>query len=221
MTWVRLDDGFYRNRKARLAGKDGRALFLASCCYSAAALTDGHISRVDLPVLCADAEVKPSVAKRLVEVGLWHEVDDGWTIHGYLELNPSKEKVEADRAAAADRTRKWRDGKRDASRKGARNASSDASPSHPDPSPQGTESGTVSTSSSSSPPAEGGGDEPVEFNPAVKDAIRETRNGLRAVPIVPGPEGAKDCPCGNPWADCVPSCPELARALDERKAARA
>lgn len=138
MTWVRLDDGFYRNRKARLAGKDGRALFLASCCYSAAALTDGHIAKVDLPVLCADAEVKPAVAKRLVEVGLWHEVDDGWQIHGFLELNPSKEKVEADRAAAAERTRKWRDGRGDASRNRPRDASGAInSPSHPDPPPKG------------------------------------------------------------------------------------
>jgi hypothetical protein len=100
MTWAKLDDGFYRHPKSRAAGKDGRALFVASLCWAASHLTDGFIATHDLGLIAAEAEVKPRpTANRLVQVGMWEPVDGGWQIHDYLDFNPTAE-------AALDKRRK-------------------------------------------------------------------------------------------------------------------
>jgi hypothetical protein len=102
MTWVKIDDQWPNHPKARAAGKNGRALAVASWCWVAANLTDGFIATHDLPLLAAQAEVpaKPT-ARRLVEVGLWDECQGGWLVHDYLDRNPSAEKVLAIREARA------------------------------------------------------------------------------------------------------------------------
>jgi hypothetical protein len=108
VVWVKLDDGFFGHPKARSAGKDGRALFLAGLCYAGANLTDGKLSTSDLPIIAAMAEVPKNRARILVECGLWDEVADGWQIHEFLERNPSRETVESEREAARERMRKVR-----------------------------------------------------------------------------------------------------------------
>lgn len=100
MTWVKIDDQWPNHPKARAAGKNGRELAIASWCWSAANLTDGFIATHDLPLLAAQAEVpaRPT-ARRLVEVGLWEEVEGGWLVHDYLDRNPTADKVLATREA--------------------------------------------------------------------------------------------------------------------------
>lgn len=109
MTWVKLDDGFYRNRKARLAGKDGRGLFIAGLCHCSTALTDGHIGTYDLPIIAAEAEVRVTVAKTLVDVGLWEKVDDGWIVHDYNRWNRSAQEVRRQRDEGRDRAARSRE----------------------------------------------------------------------------------------------------------------
>jgi hypothetical protein len=46
---------------------------------------------------------KPKDARDLIAAGLWVKVPDGWQIHDFLDRNPSREKVEAERAAARKR----------------------------------------------------------------------------------------------------------------------
>lgn len=108
MTWVKLDDSFFRHPKARAAGKDGRALFLAACCWSASNLTDGHIPAASLGLVASEAEVKVSTAERLVTVGLFHANGDGWVIHDFLAFNKSRERVHKERAQWAARQAKAR-----------------------------------------------------------------------------------------------------------------
>jgi hypothetical protein len=116
--WVKIDDGFHRHPKARAAGKDGRALFVASLCSSSAAKADGYVPAHDLPVIAAEAEVraKPTAA-RLVDVGLWHGPDHdcphcdqptgpGWMIHDFLVYQPSCASQAAKSAARAEAGRK-------------------------------------------------------------------------------------------------------------------
>lgn len=105
--WVKIDDAFHRHPKARAAGKDGRALFIASLCWTAANLTDGFIATADLPLLAAEAEVKgAATARRLVEVGMWDVVAGGWVIHDYLDFNPSSEAVREKRRKRQEAGRK-------------------------------------------------------------------------------------------------------------------
>lgn len=119
MTYAQLDDEFFRHPKARAAGKDGRVLYLAGLCYAANQLTDGYIPRAALPVVAAEAEVRSTVARRLVDVGLWHgEGHDckvcpqppgvGWVIHGYLDWQTSRAEVEEKRAKWRDKKQGWR-----------------------------------------------------------------------------------------------------------------
>lgn len=103
MPWVKLDDGYFRHPKARRAGKDGRALFIASIAWSNANLLDGVISKDDLPLVAADAEVNgPKTAAVLVKVGHWETTVDGWLIHDYHDYNPTAEKVREVRAKRAE-----------------------------------------------------------------------------------------------------------------------
>ena len=97
MTWAKLDDGFFDHPKARAAGKDGRSLFLASLCHCAHNLTDGLVQPHDLPLLAVEAGVKATVARKLVEVGLWREVPEGWLIRDFLQYNPSSGEVRQQR----------------------------------------------------------------------------------------------------------------------------
>lgn len=118
MGWAKLDDGFFRSRKARAAGRDGRALFVAGLCWCAGHLTDGLIAASDLGLIAAEAEVraKPTM-RRLVEVGLWHEPGHDcprcepcpaghWLVHDYLLYNPTAEAERAKRLARAEAGRK-------------------------------------------------------------------------------------------------------------------
>lgn len=141
MVWAKLDDGFFDHPKARAAGKDGRELFLAGLCHAARNLTDGFLATADLPLLAAKAEVNgPKVARLLVEIDWWHDAEGGWEIHDFLERNPPKEKVEAERAKARDRMNRARRSPRTS---GEHRANGDGSsgdvrstPTRPDPPPR-------------------------------------------------------------------------------------
>ncbi|MFZ5863004.1 MAG: hypothetical protein ACOYXR_09220 [Nitrospirota bacterium] len=95
MSWAKLDDQFFVNRKARAAGLEGRSLFLASVCYCAMQQNDGCFPVGDLEVVAAMAGVPQDIAERLVTIGLWHATEGGYEVHEYLKYNPSREQVVA------------------------------------------------------------------------------------------------------------------------------
>ena len=95
--WTRLDDGFFIHPKARKAGKDGRAMFLAGLCYAAGQLRDGFIPNGDVPLIAALAEVDEGERHALVTAGLWEEVPNGYQIHDWLDFNPTKDEITARR----------------------------------------------------------------------------------------------------------------------------
>lgn len=141
MTWVRLDDGFVRHPRMVAAGLHGRALFIAGLCYCGAHLTDGRIPKAVLPVLAAEAGVKPSTWKKLVEVGSWVDHGDNLEVHDYLVYNPSRAKVTTDREAGAERQRRSRESRQKSRRESQRdkpdgNGVTSRDPSHPIPSPE-------------------------------------------------------------------------------------
>lgn len=116
MTWFRIDDGFHEHTKVELLEDDPieHAIAVAAwaLCGSACArrLTDGVVTRPFLTKTLATWPEKQRLraAAALVRVGLWVERDDGWEYRDWLERNPSREKVLADRAAAAERKAKSR-----------------------------------------------------------------------------------------------------------------
>lgn len=114
MTWVKVDDGYFRHPKIVRAGKDARDLDLAGMCYASANLTDGFIPNEALPHLAAEAGVRQParLVAKLLEVVRWELGDGGHWVHDYLDYNPSREETLAARRANAERVASWRAGKK-------------------------------------------------------------------------------------------------------------
>src|SRR4051812_32598540 len=108
MRWVKLDVDYWRNPKARAAGRTGRALHLASIAYSGSQLTDGVVARSSLSQVLQDAEVPRSAVERVVSAGLWLPVGDDFIIHDFVEMNGSREEVLARIEAERKRKERWR-----------------------------------------------------------------------------------------------------------------
>lgn len=142
MPWVRFDDGFPNHRKVEPLSDGAYRLHTAAIFWSSRQLTDGCIPKRDLVFAAPRTMKRPEkFVKELVEAGLWEVVADGWELHDFLEYQPSKEQVTADRAKTAERQKRWRErhGKtRDDSvcngaSNGVTNGGSNAAPSRPDP----------------------------------------------------------------------------------------
>lgn len=88
MSWLKLDDCFFRHPKVIAAGRDARDLYLAGLCYCGAGLTDGVIPAGALRILGADADIDDPKAAvtTLVRVGLWEMTESGeHRVHDYSE----------------------------------------------------------------------------------------------------------------------------------------
>ena len=102
MTWVRIDDTFPDHPK--IVGLTDAAFraHVAGLCYAGRYLTDGHI-----PTSALRQIGTRKAAQELEARGLWDKTDHGWVINDFLDYNPSKADVQAER-----------DRKREAGRRG-------------------------------------------------------------------------------------------------------
>ena len=124
MPWVRLDDRFPSHRKVALLSDRAFRLHVSALCWSSENLTEGRILDRELPVIARVRGLKGAAAE-LEKAGLWDRADTGWVIHDYLEYNPDRAKVQAEREANAARQKAFRERKkaeRDAARNGGSNA---------------------------------------------------------------------------------------------------
>lgn len=136
MTWFRLDDSFYSHPKVLKAGNEAVGLYVRCGTYAAAHVTDGFVDRSVVTLYGSEA-----LAARLVDAGLWHRTRGGWNIHDYLDYNPSREAVEKERKAKAERQKRWREGQRRRVTSPSSNAVSDASKDAAPPRPAPKEAG--------------------------------------------------------------------------------
>ena len=112
MTWVKLDDTFPEHPKVEEVGPLAGWLHVCALCYCNRNLTDGFIPSARVARLADISNVKRHVTA-LLRVGMWLEDDGGYRIHNFLEYQPSKAKVEADREAARKRMAALRAGSKD------------------------------------------------------------------------------------------------------------
>jgi hypothetical protein len=134
MTWAKLDDQFPDHPKVRSLGVFGLALQAAAICYCSRYLTDGYLSwsvadqliaSVMAPFTLPDGlVVTPAVTSgmsgddasdydwksKMVEAGLWHTAPQGFTVHDYLDYNPTRESVLREREKTAQRVGRFRKG---------------------------------------------------------------------------------------------------------------
>lgn len=189
MTWARLDDQFAENPKVWNLTDAAYRLHTAGICKSAQLLLNGVVADNRIPGL--SPSYKPKFLAELVQAGMWHtpghdcpkceQPPEGHhIIHDFLESNPSREKVLADREAAATRKAAWKkkrdEEKAEAERKkngvpnGVPHSGKNGSPNPTRPNPaQPTGLGLGSTGSS---PAADGGDEQFDRELSQRNAER-------------------------------------------------
>lgn len=144
MTWVRIDEAFARHPKVAQAGPLALAMHVAALCYCNQYLTDGFVPRaavttmLDFEGIAVDVDPDDddtqcvghragwwTATQALEDAGLWDNVSGGWRIHDYLDYQPSKAQVIAERAQrqAAGKAGGQASAKARAQRKSKQNAS--------------------------------------------------------------------------------------------------
>jgi hypothetical protein len=108
MPWLRLDDQFSDHPKIVEAGPLAGWLHVCGMLYCSRLLTDGFIPAGQVRKL-ADVDNATELAERLISVGLWDRADGGYQVHDYLDYNPSRSKVLAEREANAARQGRYRE----------------------------------------------------------------------------------------------------------------
>lgn len=101
-----MDDSLCNDPAVIRAGTAAFGLYARCGNYVAQQLLDGFV-----PSEVAAQWGTPEWVSKLTAVGLWETVPGGWRMPRYLDDNPSREKVLADRAAKAERQRKWLENK--------------------------------------------------------------------------------------------------------------
>lgn len=115
MPWFKIDDTAHAHPKMLRAGNAAIGLWMRAGAYAAQHLTEGTV-----PGVVAQLYGTAPQARKLIGAGLWHEHGHSCTrcpqpptgdyvMHDYLTYNPSRAKVEDDRAQAADRQKRARD----------------------------------------------------------------------------------------------------------------
>ena len=108
MPWARFEDDYLGNQKLARLSTAAIALDLAAIIYSARELRDGLLSLTDVETIAVLIHIRAwrRPAVELVRVNRWESTDDGFTIHDYLEYQPSRAQILAQRED--DRIRKRR-----------------------------------------------------------------------------------------------------------------
>ena len=103
MPWFKVDDKFHSHPKVIKAGNEAVGLWSRCGSYASDHLTNGFIPE-EVALLYGRREL----AEVLVRTKLWSRVRGGWQMHDYFDYNPSKEAVDNERRATAERQKRWR-----------------------------------------------------------------------------------------------------------------
>jgi hypothetical protein len=189
MPWVRLDDQFPDHPKIDQAGPLAGWLYVCGLAYCNRQLTDGFIPKATMPRLSTvPAPAKHAAA--LVAAGLWDAVEGGWQVHDYLDFQPAREKVLAERAANAERQRLHRERKQAKSQRDNGVTAPDVQRESQDPDPTRP---TPLTSVVALTPVPGSERDTTFAGPTDegKAAIGDAKRALgKDTPPVPAPKGA-------------------------------
>jgi hypothetical protein len=93
--YVPLDVNYARDVAIRKAGPGAELLYIRALAYAKGSRTGGFVSDYDLDVVGIGLRANKLNAKRLVDVGLWERVSDGWRIRSWERWNASEQIVSA------------------------------------------------------------------------------------------------------------------------------
>lgn len=125
--WVKLDDKLHSHPKRWQVSNAALGLHLLALSYCGDQLTDGRV-----PGRWASQQQDRQEISELCSAGFWSVDGDAFEIHDFLEYNPSREQVLAERESARERMARVRSGKRSGERR-ANSRRSSGSPTRPDP----------------------------------------------------------------------------------------
>lgn len=111
MPWFKVDDGLSDHPKVLMAGNPAMGLWVRAGAWAMKHLTDGFIPSAVVALLGDGKQ-----ARALVAAGLWADVDGGYRFHEWEGRQPSKEAVQRDRDAAAERQARARERARESRR---------------------------------------------------------------------------------------------------------
>jgi hypothetical protein len=92
VAWARIDDKFHSHPTLMVAGLDATGLFARAIAYCADYLTNGFVPRA-----WAEQQGGKKPVQKLIDAGLFIPVEGGVCIKDYLDWNPTRERVLADR----------------------------------------------------------------------------------------------------------------------------
>lgn len=122
MPWFKVDDQLHSHPKPRRASLAALGLWALCGSYSMAYKLDGFVPGWYV-ISHRDGRKH---ADALVRVGLWenatHNGEDGYRFHDWNDYQPTSEEIEAEREAARERQRAYRQKRREARANGADNA---------------------------------------------------------------------------------------------------
>jgi hypothetical protein len=108
LSWFKVDDGFHSSRKVLSIPKRARfaavGLWTVAGSWSADQLTDGHVP----DYMIKEWGAPPAAPEALVDAELWERTHDGYLFRKWHEYQPSKQDVDAERAASRERMRELR-----------------------------------------------------------------------------------------------------------------
>lgn len=108
MAWFKIDDGFHASRKLLKISKRARfaavGLWTVAGSWSADQLTDGNVP----DYMIKEWGAPPAAPEALVDAGLWERAHDGYVFCNWHEYQPSKQDVDAERAASRERMKDLR-----------------------------------------------------------------------------------------------------------------
>lgn len=126
LPWVKIDDGAAEHPKVQALSNGAFRVWFAGLCYCNRRLSDGHIEEPVAAGLAfqADRSRWEALLEELCTApegfasSLWEKTPTGYRVHDYLDYQPTRKKVLAERAAARRRMRKVRAGSRSGERSG-------------------------------------------------------------------------------------------------------
>jgi hypothetical protein len=84
MPWVRLEDDMPDHPKVIGLSNGAFRVFVEALCYANRYLTDGQVPATVIPTR------RRRYVTELLDAGLWSKNGEGYTIHDYLEYQPSR-----------------------------------------------------------------------------------------------------------------------------------
>lgn len=106
--WVKLDDRMPGHPKILACDLSARWLYIKGLCHAGLFLTDGFLRDSDVAELVKGLPRPAKAVQQLTSAGLWTKEGEGFRIHDFLNYNPARATVEAERDKGRKRIAEWR-----------------------------------------------------------------------------------------------------------------